>query len=129
MFQNTIQAIEVRLHTKNLQREIDFFQNVFGFEVDLLGPTEHPEFAILVRDGKRIQLSSAPDRGPATDETLVIQVSNAMEVHRRIAEIFQIEWGPEVYSYGRREFAFRDPDSRLLIVTEETNDTPTCDVD
>jgi hypothetical protein len=36
-----------------------------------------------------------------------------------------IEWGPEVYDYGRREFALRDPDGYLVIFSEETDDPPT----
>jgi hypothetical protein len=36
-----------------------------------------------------------------------------------------IEWGPEVYSYGRREFAVRDPDGYLVIFTEPTDEAPT----
>ena len=38
-----------------------------------------------------------------------------------------IEWGPEVYAYHRREFAFRDPDGHLVIVSEETDDPVTAD--
>jgi len=36
-----------------------------------------------------------------------------------------IEWGPEVYFYQRREFAFRDPDGHLIIISEETDDPVT----
>ena len=37
-----------------------------------------------------------------------------------------IEWGPEVYWYGRREFAIRDPSGYLIIFSEATTDPPTC---
>jgi hypothetical protein len=30
-----------------------------------------------------------------------------------------------VYSYGRREFAIRDPDRYVIIFTEPTDDPPT----
>jgi len=36
-----------------------------------------------------------------------------------------VEWGPEVYFYQRREFAFRDPDGHLIIISEETDDPVT----
>jgi hypothetical protein len=37
-----------------------------------------------------------------------------------------VEWGPEVYSYGRRELGFRDPDGSWVILSEVTSDPPTC---
>ena len=48
------------------------------------------------------------------------------DLHKSLLDRVTIEWGPEVYSYGRREFAIRDPDSYLLIFTEATEDPPTC---
>jgi hypothetical protein len=36
-----------------------------------------------------------------------------------------IEWGPEVYFYHRREFAFHDPDGHLIVISEETDDPVT----
>lgn len=33
-----------------------------------------------------------------------------------------VEWGPEVYADGRREFAIRDPDGKLVILSGETDD-------
>ena len=38
-----------------------------------------------------------------------------------------MEWGPEVYSYGCREFAVRDPEGHTVIFTEATADEPTTD--
>jgi hypothetical protein len=38
----------------------------------------------------------------------------------------RVDWGPEVYWYGRREFSFRDPDGYPIIISEETADPPTC---
>ena len=39
------------------------------------------------------------------------------------------EWGPEVYFYHRREFAFRDPDGHWVILSEVTDDPPTCEAE
>jgi hypothetical protein len=36
------------------------------------------------------------------------------------------EWRPEVYWYGRREYAIWDPSGYLLSFSEETDDPPTC---
>jgi hypothetical protein len=43
-------------------------------------------------------------------------------MHADLAGVVPIEWGPEVYFYGRREFAVRDPDGYLLIFTEPTDE-------
>ena len=50
-------------------------------------------------------------------------------MHRALSGHLPIEWGPEVYWYGRREFAVRDPDGYLLIFSERTSDPPTCRLD
>jgi len=41
-----------------------------------------------------------------------------MGLHDRVAGNAKIEWGPEVYSYGRREFAIKDCNGYLLAFSE-----------
>jgi hypothetical protein len=60
---------------------------------------------------------------------LSFEVRDAQALHSSLAGSIPIEWGPEVYWYGRREFAFRDPNGYLVIVSEETADPPTCTED
>ena len=36
-----------------------------------------------------------------------------------------VEWGPEVYGYGRREFAIKDCNGYLLTFSAPTSDPPT----
>jgi hypothetical protein len=50
----------------------------------------------------------------------------APSAHARVKVQTAIEWGPEVYAYRRREFAFRDPDGNSVIVSEVTSDPLTC---
>ena len=59
-----------------------------------------------------------------TDQT--IAASARVSLHRELASKVPIEWGPEVYFYGRREFAVRDPDGNLIAFSAETSDPPTC---
>lgn len=47
-------------------------------------------------------------------------------MHGDIATRVAIEWGPEVYFYGRREFGFRDPDGNLIVLSEKTDAAVTC---
>lgn len=57
---------------------------------------------------------------------LVFDVEDVRGLHASLAGAVPVEWGPEVYFYGRREFAVRDPDGNLLIFSEPTDDPPTC---
>ena len=57
--------------------------------------------------------------------TLYFDVSDALACSGLKGKV-TIEWGPEVYFYQRREFAFRDPDGHLIIISEETDDPVTC---
>ena len=55
-----------------------------------------------------------------------IEVEDVHAVHESIRECTHVEWGSEVYHYGRRESAIRDPDGYMIIFTEETDGPPTC---
>jgi hypothetical protein len=37
-------------------------------------------------------------------------VENVQGLYNRLQGKVAVEWGPEVYFYGRRKFAVRDPD-------------------
>lgn len=122
-----LRSIEPRLHVRDLSAAIAFYRETLGFESTGPYPSpEAPTFAILARDGVHLQLDGgAPVDAPSTC-TLWFDVHDALELHERLASSVSIEWGPEVYAYGRREFALRDPDGNLLVFSEETSDPPTC---
>ena len=86
------------------------------------------------RLGRAIRLS--PCRLSAWKETrecptlgiarIWIDVEDVMALYATIAGNVAIEWGPEAYSYGRREFAIKDPNGYLLVFSERTKDPPDC---
>lgn len=121
----TIKAIETRLAVADVQRSATFYLTVLGFQVGTLWPEAAPEFAILHRDGLRLQLGK---RGPAESSgtTLCLDVTDVLDLHSTLKEKVTIDWGPEVYFYGRREFSFKDPDGHCIIVSEVTDDPVTC---
>lgn len=124
-----VRTIEPRLHVEDLARAIDFYTRVLGFRADAVFPDESPVFAMLSRDGICIQMGGPEGRRESTDRstcTLWIDVADVVGMHKEIAAQAAIEWGPEVYFYGRREFGFRDPDGNLLVMSEETDDPVTC---
>ena len=121
----TIKAIEARLAVTDVRASATFYSEVFGLDVGTLWPDDVPEFAILSRNGVRLQLGLG-DGASLGSCTLCFDVADAMSVHAMIKNRVTIDWGPEVYFYHRREFAFRDPDGHTIIVSEVTNDPVTC---
>ena len=118
-----------RMPVADLGRTVAFYARVLDFEVSVLWPEDRPTFVVLDRDAVSLGFFT-PDalRGAVTIGTadLYIATEDVQTLHSAIKELVPIEWGPEVYFYGRREFAVRDPDGYLLIFTEPTDDPPTC---
>jgi len=100
-----------------------------GFKLGLLWPENAPTFAILDRDYASVQfcLIASPGDVPVERATLCFEVDDVRALHANLGGRIAVEWGPEVYWYGRREFAIRDPGGYLLIFSEPTDDPPTCD--
>ena len=123
-------SLEPRLHIADFKRSLNFYRDVLGFEVLTLFPEDNPSFALLSRDGVGLQIGGVDGyksvAAPSTC-TLYFDVDDALGVHAQVKDRVKIEWGPEVYFYRRREFAFHDPDGHLIIISEETDDAVTCD--
>jgi hypothetical protein len=115
-----LHAIEPRLHVSNLAESTGSFAQFLGFGVAMLWPELEPVFAILERDATRLQLVRAG--GPFAESpgacTLWFDFEELNFLYQALEGRVPIEWGPEVFSYGRREFAFRDPDGHLLVCSE-----------
>lgn len=122
----TLTSVVPRLPVENLGETRTFYTELLGFRATGDGPKQAPTFLILCFGEIEIQFYSAPPGKPAGEATLSFDAQDVQELARRLASQVTIEWGPEVYSYGRREFGIRDPDGYLLIFSEETDDAPTC---
>jgi catechol 2,3-dioxygenase-like lactoylglutathione lyase family enzyme len=120
--------IAPRLPVADLKRSCDFYTKALGFSLGASWPKENPWFALLARDDVIVQLvaAEAGQTGPAGSATISIDVDRAQQLAEELKQQVGIEWGPEVYWYGRREFAVRDPSGNLLIFSEATDDPPTC---
>src|SRR5262245_35484313 len=122
-----IKSIEARLPVADVNRSAVFFANTLGFQVESTWPSLNPEFAIISRDGLRVQLGRDESSAhSASAATLWLDVEEIEALHAAVQPQVNIEWGPEVYAYGRREFGFRDPDGNWVIVSEVTSDPPNC---
>ena len=122
-----VKVLEARLSVADVTRSVAFFGKTLGFNVATLWPEQKPQFAILERDGLRVQIGEDEEgsrRGASA--TLWLDVEDLASLHAHVKDQTTIEWGPEVYSYGRRELGFRDPDGNWVILSEVTSDPPTC---
>ena len=110
-----LHAIEPRLPVADLARSRAFYAEVLGFHAPDLEPGEDPNFTIVRRDAVAVQLVKADAHHPAAPFTVWIRVDDAGAEHARLAGRARVEWGPEVYEYGCREFAILDPDGHRII--------------
>lgn len=119
-------AIQPRLAVADIAAASRFYIDVLGFQCNHQNPTNADGFVIVHRDGLGIQLVVArPDQSPS-ETTVWMQVGDAAAEHARFGSRATIEWGPEVYWYGSREFSVRDLDGHHLIFSSPTSDPPTC---
>jgi catechol 2,3-dioxygenase-like lactoylglutathione lyase family enzyme len=122
-------SLEPRLHTADFKKSVAFYRDVLGFEVLSTFPEDTPSFALLARDGVGLQIGGIDTTKAAASPptvTLYFDVRDALALHKALKDKVTIEWGPEVFFYHRREFALRDPDGHLVIISEETEDPVTC---
>ena len=123
----TLRGVTPRLPVRDLAKSLQFYRDVLGFTDDVLWPDDEPTFAIVRRGGAHIGLFTGDRAGPEQRGyvELYIEVDDATALHDELEPRWPIAWGPEVYSYGRREFAVIDPDGYMVIITEPTDDPPT----
>jgi hypothetical protein len=88
MTMSTIKAIEGRLDVASVVRSADFYADTLGFEVHTLWPSDSPQFAILNRDGIRLQLgrreASSVTASSHSACTLWLDVSGISDLHSTI---------------------------------------------
>ena len=116
-----------RLPVGDLSRTVAFYRELLAFEVDVSWPHGRPTFVILRRDKTTIGFFEPSEHqpGPIGYAELYLEVVDARGLHDALKPRMAIEWGPEIYSYGRLEFAIRDPDGYLIIFTEPAAASPT----
>ena len=118
-----------RYPTADIHAQIEFYTKRLGFEVKVLWPSpESPQFCAMEREGIRIGFYLEPAaKQQSLRMEMRIEMEDVLTLHRSLSAVMEVAWGPEVYSFGCREFAVLDPDGRMLIFSEPTDDPPTVD--
>lgn len=118
-------GVSPSLRVTDLDASLAFYKDLLGFGVDTLWPEEAPTLAILDRGPVHLTIQTggcAGESEPSFTGDLRFDVAGVESLASALRGRVEIEWGPEVYPYGRREFAVRDPDGYLLIFSEPTSD-------
>ena len=109
------------LKTKDLTRTIDFYTTLLGFVVDSTWPAENPTDCMLDNGQVHLAFGTDPQNWypePVLAGQLWFDIDNVMALHATLVGKVPIEWGPEIYSYGRREFAIKDCNGYVLTFGE-----------
>lgn len=113
-----VNMLEPRLLVSKFAECIEFYTQVLRFSIG----TQLDDFAILEHGAVRLQLSSVSKQSGQSTCTLWLDVDDLMQALKQIESYmgasWSPEWGPEDYSYGRREFGIRDPEGNLVILSE-----------
>jgi predicted enzyme related to lactoylglutathione lyase len=120
------------LKTELLKETVAFYTGVLGFQVETLYPEGNPTFCILDKDDISVGFVSDQDSWegrPAMTGQLYLDVEDVNGIHEMCKGQVEIEWGPEVYDYGRREFCIKDPNGYALVFSEPTGNPPAFDAD
>jgi catechol 2,3-dioxygenase-like lactoylglutathione lyase family enzyme len=119
-------GVSPRLPIRDLERTIAFYEDVLGFEAGDPWPEDDPTFVLMRRDGVVLQFVLAQPMEAVGHVTISLNVDDALAIHEAVKDRVKVEWGPEVYWYGRREFSFRDPEGYAIIISAETSDPVEC---
>ena len=115
-----------RLPVSDLTRTVEFYTAVLGFTAGDAWPQDRPTFAILVRDEVALHFYVADGAVSVGSGAIYIDVDDGERVFEHLAGRVAVDWGPEVYWYGRYEFSFKDPNGYDIVISQRTDRTPTC---
>jgi len=117
----TLKLLTPHLKTDDLDRTIRFYTEVLGFTVGATWPDNRPTDCMLDHGSVHISFTVDPNGwypAPCLAGQLWIEVEDVMTLHSKVAGKVAIEWGPELYPYGRYEFAIKDCNGYLLAFSE-----------
>ena len=125
-------SLTLTLKSSDLKATIDFYVKTLGFTLHAMWPHENPTSCLLDNGKVHLMFSSeaawdAPGAAPTLTGQIYFEVADATAIYRKVLNKVEVLWGPEVYSYGRREFSIKDCNGYRLVFSEETTDPPTCE--
>lgn len=135
-----IRKITPFLAARSIDETIGFYTRHLGLRVAKLHPADGPTLVFLEVPGAGedtecpsliFDTSLWPGEPRMTGQLHVdfghkgAGESRVLAVLDRIRPHTTVEWGPEVYHYGRRECSIKDPNGYSIVLSEETEEEPT----
>ncbi len=122
------------LQAKDIGETVRFYTEVLGFTVDAVWPEDDPTFCSLDHGPVHVmfycgEAAAEAPAGPALSGHLYLYTDDVLALHERLRDKVEVLWGPEVYSYGMREFAIREINGYTLAFGQPTTEPPTCPAD
>lgn len=123
-FRNTTPVLKA----SDIQATVEFYTQVLGFRLDTLRPGDQPTLCILDHGNVHLMFDAnadwdSPGANPSITGQLLFEVNDVTDLYDNIREKAEVLWGPEVYSYNRREFSVRDPNGYRLVFSEDREAT------
>jgi len=108
------------LRVSDMQRAIDWYTHLLGFEVHSHFVFGGVESCVLQIGATRLRLFTGSHAGgkPAFNDTLYFERSGVRELWNRIRDQVEIVKPLELMEYGTLEFRVRDPDGYALAFVE-----------
>jgi uncharacterized glyoxalase superfamily protein PhnB len=109
------------LYTRELQKTIDFYQNVFGFDVEAFDETVG--WACVRQDSVRIMFSipnaHVPFEKPVLTGTLYLNTDSVDERWNKVKDKASVVYPIENFDYGMREFCVLDNNGYMIQFGQE----------
>src|SRR5262245_9660536 len=113
------------LKVADLDRSLDFYQNVLGFSVAWRAANDGGgENAMLIAGATNVLLSTGSHLGdkPQFTGTLYFNMACVRAFLESIKEMVEIVWPLETMECGQQEFGIRDLDGYMLAFAEAVED-------
>jgi catechol 2,3-dioxygenase-like lactoylglutathione lyase family enzyme len=113
------------LRVVDLQRAVNFYRDILGFEVVWRAAEEGDgENAMLRAGGISLLLSTGSHLGdqPTFTGTLYVDMLGVHGFYESIKDSVEVVWPLETMDYGQQEFGIRDLDGYLLAFAESSEE-------
>ena len=117
-----ITGMHLRLPAPDVRAAVAWYVQHLGFE--LLGGSDDGNYAVVTNGPARIAFyrddhADEPGHMPIRAQ-FVLAMTGVTDLHQRLRDHATVLWGPEVYSYGHREFSVEDAAGHQVIFSEPT---------
>lgn len=109
-----IQKLVPTFYAEDLKPVLAFYRTL-GFVADTIWPDESAPEILILDHGPVSLMYALVGPMPRSSGQINLEVDDVDAVLQQLPPDWQIEWGPEDFDYGRREFGLRDPNGVMVV--------------